>query len=215
MWRMLSSPAFTILVVDENPSSRRFVDLALGPDGVRVIGATDGHAALDAAARERPNVTVVAMGMLGPGGQPVAALLTDRGLPVVTMMGSLELSHEAPSEGGTVLRKPLQVSDLRALVVGFNRASAVVAAPPPPQEFGMPLAIQDVGATVESDPVDAWLSNADAMFGEAPSRWRRLSLDGDVLSPFARDLESFRKSPRREGLRFSRHRTAHDWASAS
>jgi DNA-binding response OmpR family regulator len=210
---MSSSPAFTILVVDENPSSRRFVDLALGPDGIRVLGAQDGYAALEAADREQPNVALVAMGLLGPGGQSVAEQLTSRGLAVATMTGSLE-SNPDDATGATVLRKPLQVSDLRAMVAAFRQRRAIAVTPPPPQEFGTPLAIQDGTVTTDSDPVDAWLSTADSMFGEAPPRWQRLSLDGDVLNPFARDLESFRKSPRREGLRFSRHRTAHDGASA-
>jgi DNA-binding response OmpR family regulator len=62
----------TILVVDDDPEIVTMLSLRLGKRGYRVVSATDGNAALAAAARERPDLVVLDVMMPGKTGWEVA-----------------------------------------------------------------------------------------------------------------------------------------------
>lgn len=175
----------TILVVDECPAVHRFVDLAVGSDNVRVVGACDGYAALDCVTRLSPDLVLAATGLPGLSGSDLAARLVSHGTPVVLMRGSLD---PAPQDAGAtalgILRKPLNVGDIRAVV---SRISA--------------------GRTLDGDPVHEWLGGADLALGMAPKSWRRVTdSDGDLRS-FAHDVAALRDGRvSMQPLRFSRRR---------
>ena len=55
--------AGTIVVIEDDPNIADLVDMYLRRDGFRVIQATSGEAGLEAAARERPRLVVVDIGL--------------------------------------------------------------------------------------------------------------------------------------------------------
>jgi CheY-like chemotaxis protein len=65
----------TILVVDDDPEIVAMLSLRLGKRGYRVVSASDGNAALAAAARERPDLVVLDVLMPGTTGWEVARAL--------------------------------------------------------------------------------------------------------------------------------------------
>lgn len=177
----------TILVVDECPAIRQFVDLAVGADDVQVVGATDGHAALDCMTRLRPNLVLAATGLSGLSGTDLAARLSSHGTPVVLMRGSLDpVRPESEVSAHGAIRKPLQVGELRAVV---SRISA--------------------GRTLAADPINEWLGHADSTLGTAPRLWRGLAAEGGDLQSFARDVAALRDGRVTiQPLRFSSRRHA-------
>src|SRR5207247_4666216 len=58
-----SGRAETILVVEDNADARESLCIALELQGHRVLGASDGSAALDIVRRERPRVAVLDIGL--------------------------------------------------------------------------------------------------------------------------------------------------------
>ena len=64
-----------VLVVDDDPEIVSMVSLRLGKRGYRVITASDGHEALEAARRERPALIVLDVMMPGKNGWEVARAL--------------------------------------------------------------------------------------------------------------------------------------------
>ncbi len=68
-------PAHTILVVDDDPEIVGMVSLRLSRRGYRVITASDGIEALEAARRERPALVLLDVMMPGRNGWEVARAL--------------------------------------------------------------------------------------------------------------------------------------------
>jgi len=58
---MASSP--TVLVVDDEPAIRRLLRTSLAAQGYRIVEAADGAEALDAAAREKPDLLILDLGL--------------------------------------------------------------------------------------------------------------------------------------------------------
>jgi len=193
----------TILVVDECPAVRQFVDLVVGSDEVQVAGASDGLAALDSAMRTRPDLVLAATGLSGLGGPALAAKLSSVGIPVVMMTGSLDPSaHDAGSTDVRALKKPLQLEALRAAVsaITLNRTPAAVAVEVCDDTVA-------VGSTV--DPIAEWLDDADSTLGLVPRRWRSLAVEGGDLHSFAHDVAAVRDGRVQvRPLRFSTRRHA-------
>jgi CheY-like chemotaxis protein len=174
---------FTILVVDECPAVRLFVDLAVGSDAVRVVGAANGHAALASVECRRPDLVLAATGLTGLGGHDLAARLSSRGVPVVLVTGSL--TYTAAEEGTAaagVLSKPLRADQLRAVV--SEMMTTRQDAPAPDDNAALPDA-------AEPDVIDAWLRDADPSFGSARQA-RSLASEADALHPFVRDVAALR-----------------------
>jgi signal transduction histidine kinase len=67
-----SGGAETILVVEDNADARESLCVALELQGHRVLGASDGRAALDMVRRERPRVAVLDIGLPGMDGYELA-----------------------------------------------------------------------------------------------------------------------------------------------
>lgn len=151
------TPAFTILVVDECPAVRLFVDLAVGSDDVQVVGARDGYAAIECLDDVRPNLVVASAALTGLGAPDFVATLARRGVPVALVANGFDRTESAPGAVIAVLARPLQVAALRAL---------------------MPTVEHEV------DPIDAWMGSADASLGSVPGWWSRACADagfeGDV-----------------------------------
>jgi CheY-like chemotaxis protein len=162
---MTDTRTFRILVVDESPAVPLFIQLAVGSEVVRVVGATDGHSALDAVDQTRPDLVLAAAEMTGLGGRDLAAKLSSRKLPLVLMKGSLDRTRDRTGAGATVLTKPLQVGQLRDLVRQMTNGQLNVAAAPEVDDAS------DVRSAPTMDAIEAWLDYADAALS-VPRRWR-------------------------------------------
>ena len=71
----MSAKQPTVLVVDDDPEIVTMVSMRLGKRGYRVVTASDGNDALEAARRERPALIVLDVMMPGRTGWEVARAL--------------------------------------------------------------------------------------------------------------------------------------------
>jgi CheY-like chemotaxis protein len=79
---MVPNPAFTILVVDECPAVRVFVELAVGADTVQVIGVRDSYAALTCLDLVRPDLVLADDVLAGLAVPDFLDTVRRRGVPV-------------------------------------------------------------------------------------------------------------------------------------
>jgi CheY-like chemotaxis protein len=117
-WNMSPEPArIRVLLVDDNQAMLARAAAVLTP-GCLVVGAvTDGAAALDAAARLRPDVIVLDISMPGMTGFQVASRLRDTGstaaLVFLTVHDDEEFVTASKAAGGIgFVTKPRLGSDL-------------------------------------------------------------------------------------------------------
>ena len=97
----------TVLVVDDDPEIVSMVSLRLTRKGYRVITATDGNEALEAARRERPALVVLDVMMPGRNGWEVARALKQD--PVTEKMKIVMLT--AIGESVNEMTSPLYGAD--------------------------------------------------------------------------------------------------------
>jgi DNA-binding response OmpR family regulator len=97
----------TVLVVDDDPEIVSMVSLRLSKKGYRVITATDGNEALEAARRERPALVVLDVMMPGRNGWEVARALKQD--PVTEKMKIVMLT--AIGESVNEMTSPLYGAD--------------------------------------------------------------------------------------------------------
>ncbi|ACZ87725.1 response regulator transcription factor [Streptosporangium roseum] len=76
---MNEQPAVKVLVVDDEPNIRELLSEALELNGFAVRTAADGRQALEAVARERPDIIVLDVMMPAPDGFTVARKLREAG----------------------------------------------------------------------------------------------------------------------------------------
>lgn len=134
-----SAAAPRILVVDDDPSVRRFVTRVLRRAGAEVTEAGDGREALRAIAdgRAKPALLVTDIEMPAMGGIELAARATALrpGLRVVLMTGSpasAETARQHASQVESVLLKPIGPAELlRAIGIEEPVASASPDQPRP------------------------------------------------------------------------------------
>jgi two-component system response regulator MprA len=124
-----------ILVVDDDPTSRRLLAHILRRDGYDVVTANDGVEALDLVARERPDAVVTDGMMPRMDGLGLLRMLRrapeTRTLPVLVVTNSMDQHDEteASSAGATAfLTKPIGSVELlatlhRALLFATARPS--------------------------------------------------------------------------------------------
>lgn len=84
----------TVLVVEDNVLNVKLVSDILAADGFRVLHALDGHAALDLARRDRPDIVLMDIQLPGNSGLEVARWFKDdaglAAIPVVAISAFIE-----------------------------------------------------------------------------------------------------------------------------
>jgi CheY-like chemotaxis protein len=118
-----------VLVVEDDPSIRELVVLALGDEGHEVDEAPDGRTALEVVARRQPDVIVLDMKMPGMDGWQFARTYRERygaRTPIIVFTAATDAAARAAEVGAeAVVAKPF---DLEALI---ERVEAVAAQPDP------------------------------------------------------------------------------------
>jgi putative two-component system response regulator len=126
------SPA-TVLVADDAENIRTLFTQLLVSDGYRVLTASDGDAALEAAQRHRPHVLLLDVRMPGPDGIEVCRRVKSapetRLTPVILITGLADSSDRMEGiEAGCddFLTKPVNPHELRARVRVLTRMKQLI-----------------------------------------------------------------------------------------
>ena len=127
----------TILIADDNDDLRDMLSQYLGANGYRAVGAADGHEAVETAARERPDLIVMDLGMPGMDGLSAVAEIRRRAqfeetpILILSAYDRLEFRTEALSAGCVgFLTKPVNPAELLKTIKLLLRAEDYD--PPPP-----------------------------------------------------------------------------------
>jgi CheY-like chemotaxis protein len=128
----------TILIAEDNDDLRDMLSQFLGANGYRALEAADGHEAVEAAIRGRPDLIIMDLGMPGMDGISAVAEIRRRGLgsetPVVIVSAydKLEYRTEAISAGCVgFLAKPLDPIELLKtirMLMGTNEGDVAASA---------------------------------------------------------------------------------------
>src|SRR5688572_19356426 len=117
--RMLPYTAATVLIVEDDASTREMYRQALTAYGHRVLAVPDGIGALRRIETDRPNVVVLDLMLPRLGGHDVylemRAHPETREIPVIVVTGSDARNFE-PSEFRFFLRKPVSAEALTRIV---------------------------------------------------------------------------------------------------
>ncbi len=139
--RGLSVPGPRVLVVDDDQSIRRFLDIALRARGYRVFGAGTAQAALDAAPCVRPDVVILDLGLPDRDGLEVIRQLQQAGrsrILVLSVRDQEEEKIEALEAGADdYLTKPFGIGELHARLRAMLRRIA-------PTQAGAPFRAGDL-----------------------------------------------------------------------
>ena len=172
----------TLLLVDQNPTLKRVVELSLASEDVEVIAATDADEAVRALSRSAPDIVLADIGSAG-GGYEVAAHVSQTPslarIPVVLLAGAFdEVDRDRASAAGAVdlLVKPVHPSILLARV----RALLPGLAPQPSGEAASPRV-----ATASPEPTPAGPATVDRYFAELDQAFADLASNPRPAPPAA------------------------------
>ena len=123
-----------ILIIEDDHSVRRYVEVALTRLGYRVVGVADGRSAVDRAARDEHAFDLILCDVILPdlpGPEVVRQLLNgDESIPVLFMSGyeqdQLAVAGDVPPQ---ILRKPFALLSLSEAVAGALGAGASALVP--------------------------------------------------------------------------------------
>lgn len=119
-----------VLVVDDHAGFRATASRLLEADGWRVVGeAADGESALSAAARLRPDLVLLDIGLPDIDGFAVADLIAEAGGPSVVLVSSRDRAAygdriEATAVAGFIAKGELDGTTLRRLLIAAREARA-------------------------------------------------------------------------------------------
>jgi two-component system KDP operon response regulator KdpE len=123
-----------VLVVDDERAIRRSMEVTLGAQGYEVLTAVDGETALTAAARRRPDVVVLDLGLPGISGHDVIEAL--RGwseVPIIVLSArNTDAEKVAALDSGAndYVTKPFSMEELAARIRAAVRWGASRASQP-------------------------------------------------------------------------------------
>ncbi len=126
-----NAAAARILVIDDEPQIRRFLDISLRAQGYRVETAADGGAGLAALATHGADLVILDLGLPDRDGHEVLADLRQwSGVPVILLTvraGEAEKVRALDAGANDYVTKPFGVQELMARVRALLRARAAPA----------------------------------------------------------------------------------------
>jgi two-component system, OmpR family, KDP operon response regulator KdpE len=127
-------PSERVLVVDDEPSIRRFLQVTLASQAYTVIEAATGQEALSVAATQKPDIIILDLGLPDMDGVEVTRLLrqwTQIPIIILSVRGS-ESDKIAALDAGAddYLTKPFGVGELLARLRAARRRAAQTASEP-------------------------------------------------------------------------------------
>jgi CheY-like chemotaxis protein len=112
-----------VLIVDDDPGIRGFIQMTLRAEGYSVAVAANGKQGLDRVAERRPDVVLLDLSMPIMNGWQFQEQLQADGvdIPIIFMTGGYSARAEAERHGAAGhLSKPFEVEDLLATVSAFT-----------------------------------------------------------------------------------------------
>ncbi len=177
-----------ILVADDSSTVRNVVAHAFRGTDVEVLEAASGEEALEIARRERPDLVLCDVLMMGMSGYEVAEALAEDRVPVLLLTGPFEpFDEERARRAGSVgyLAKPFEPRLLVERVREILGAGSPGEAPAPASPTAPPSAPGDVLSSVPAPPAPG--SDEGPLEVPGPSRGRspvrppaRVPLPGDA-----------------------------------
>jgi two-component system KDP operon response regulator KdpE len=147
-----------ILVVDDEPQIRKFLDISLRAQGYRVLLAENGQGGLDALATQGADLVILDLGLPDRDGHEVLHALREwSNVPVIVLtVRSDETGKVAALDAGAndYVTKPFGVQELMARVRALLRAHAAPTDAPPVHDDGrlrVDLARREV--TLDGQPI--------------------------------------------------------------
>ena len=127
----MTSPAATILIVDDEPHNRKLLETLLAPEGYVTTTAVNGEDALASIARKAPDLILLDIMMPGMDGYQVAGKLkadpATAGIPIIMVTASVDRgAHLAGLNAGAeeFLTKPVDRAELWVRVRNLLRLKA-------------------------------------------------------------------------------------------
>jgi CheY-like chemotaxis protein len=110
-------PSLTALIVDDDSDFRNALGEVLSDEGYRVLEASNGHEALAILDSVKPDVILIDLIMPEMNGWSLFAVIETRlELQTVPVVFLSAVPHMAPGGGSLVLKKPLDLPTLMALL---------------------------------------------------------------------------------------------------
>ena len=120
---MVSTKSALVLVVDDDPDVRSFLDSSLKSLGYKTLIAEDGYAGITALERAEPDAIIVDFAMPGISGAEVARAAREKRpeMPIIFSSGYFDTRAiaEIAGPGAPLLRKPFRVDELEAALARF------------------------------------------------------------------------------------------------
>lgn len=124
----------SILVIDDEPQIRRFLNISLGSQGYTILEAVDGNQGLQMAVVENPDLIILDLGLPDQDGQDVLKALRDfyKGPIIVLSVRDSEREKVLALDNGCndYVEKPFGVKELLARIRAVLRTFSVIDLPP-------------------------------------------------------------------------------------
>ncbi|MDF1541956.1 MAG: response regulator transcription factor [Anaerosomatales bacterium] len=157
-----------ILIVEDDRTIARFVELELTHAGYQVDKATDGAAALEMIESGTPDLIVLDLMLPGVDGLEVARRVRASGnrVPILMLTARSETQDVVSGfEAGTddYLRKPFEVPELLSRVAALLKRTAHVRVGQPLRASGIEIDLQARRATLDGDPLELTAKEFDLL----------------------------------------------------
>lgn len=124
----------SILIVDDEPQIRRFLNISLGSQGYEILEADCGRKGLELAALKEPALAILDLGLPDMDGQVVLRSLREfyKGPVIVLSVRNSEREKVEALDGGCndYIEKPFGVNELLARVRALLRTFSSIEVPP-------------------------------------------------------------------------------------
>ncbi len=171
-----------ILVVEDDATIARFVELELGHAGYTVRKVADGKSALDAVAEEEPDLLILDLMLPEIDGLEVARMIRadDKQFPILMLTARAE-THDVVSgfDAGAddYLRKPFEIPELLSRVRALLKRTEQDRVGPTHRASGVEVDSSSRRATVDGDLVDLTAKEFDLLFYLVTNAGRVISRD--------------------------------------
>jgi two-component system, OmpR family, response regulator ArlR len=157
-----------ILVVEDDRTIARFVELELTHAGYRVEKASDGSVALEMIERDPPDLLVLDLMLPGLDGIEVARKIRASGsrMPILMLTARAETQDVVSGfEAGTddYLRKPFEIPELLSRIAALLKRTAHERPGQPLRASGVEVDIQARRATLNGEPIDLTAKEFDLL----------------------------------------------------
>lgn len=157
-----------ILVVEDDRTIARFVELELTHVGYRVEKAADGVAALESVKRDPPDLLVLDLMLPGTDGLEVAREIRASGsrIPILMLTARAETTDVVSGfESGAddYLRKPFEIPELLSRITVLLRRTAHERSGEPLRASGVEIDVHSRRATRDGEPLDLTAKEFDLL----------------------------------------------------